>query len=138
MASRARLGLVAADTTARVIAELLRGGWLRLYSGVRPSDPDEPARPDLGQVLLAQLKFGDPAFSLPSRGTIVGAPFAEIEGAAPSTGRATWFRASTALGVTVLDGTVGRADAALILDDPHIPMGAEVVIERFSYQVQEL
>lgn len=137
MASRARLGTIAADATARAIADLLRDGWLRLYAGVRPADPDDPPRPDLGQILLAQLKFGDPAFSLPSRGTIVAGPFAEIEGAAPATGRATWFRASTALGATVLDGTVGRADAALILDDPQIPMGAEIVIERFSYQVQE-
>ena len=131
-----RRGAETLNAMARVVSERLGGGWLRLYAGIRPADPDTLPDPERGQVLLAQLRFSDPAFGSPRRGVIVATPFAEFEREAPATGTASWFRATAPGGETVLEGTVGASDAALILDDPKIPRGAEVVITRFSYAVE--
>ena len=131
-----RLGGLAADFLARVVGELLSDGWLRIYAGERPAAPDVVPDPDKGQRLLAQLQFASPAFGPPLGGVVVALPFAAIEPSAPSGGRATWFRATTHAGATVLEGSVGERAAALILNNPEIPRGAEVVIERFSYAAQ--
>lgn len=132
-----RLSWRAANAQANVIARLLNGGTLRLYAeadGAPPLAPEEPAE---GHRLLAELRFGVPAFIEAVNGRIIAHPLAP-DFAAKATGLASWFRCTRDDGQTaVLDGSVGGtgSGADLELDHPRIVEGGEVLITEFVYQV---
>ncbi len=86
-----------------VLAASLSGGFMRIYSGKQPANPEAPAT----GTLLATLEFGRPAFAAASKGKIVGnALVSDLDCAA--TGDAGWCRCFKSDGLTaVLDGSVG-------------------------------
>lgn len=124
MASNFKTSDLAVNAAADALLALLNNGKLRLYAGVQPTTPDGA----LGaQVLLAELRFGSPAFSRAVAGVAVANPLTE-EDDAMATGTATWFRALTADDVAIFDGSVGVAQADLILNAVSIQQHAIVAV----------
>ena len=120
------------NAEADATAALLNNGYLRLYSGTRPATADDPVTT---QTLLAELRFGSPAFGAASGGTIAANAITQ-DTAADATGTATWYRALKSDGTTaVFDGTVGTADANLVMNNANIQANAIVSVSSFSYTV---
>jgi hypothetical protein len=111
------------------LAGLLDGGYFRLYSGSQPATGDTP----LGsQILLAELRFGTPAFA-PAVGGVAAAEAITPEASAPASGTATWFRLLRSNGTTrVVDGSIDTSGADLNLSSTVVQLGAEVTIDPFS------
>ena len=125
------LSIIAADTQANAVAALLSGGYLRFYDGTQPADADAPIS---SQRLLAELRFGTPAFGPASAGEITAKPISKTE--AVATGKATWFRFLVNDGTTtVMDGSVGIAECDLSLNDCRIQQGAELTVSNFCFTV---
>jgi hypothetical protein len=98
-----RRSLRARNAAADAVCRQLDGGQLAFYDGVRPSSCD--AR--VSTPPLAVLTFSTPAFAPAQQGIAVSAPLPATW--ATQAGRLTWWRAVTASGVPVCDGTVGVA-----------------------------
>jgi hypothetical protein len=124
------LSLAAASSAADAVLSLLDRGALRLYT-------------DAG-VLLAELRFGAPAFESAVDGrararriapVTVTLPAASVPGTTPPPARAARYEAVRADGRTVFEGAVGMAGEAadLILSDTLLQQDAELEIERFVY-----
>ncbi len=128
-----------ADAKADATCCLLDGGLLRIYDGAKPETADTPVA---GQTLLASLRFGPAAFA-PSGGARRAYAFAPCLGDVQGT--PTWFRALTADGAVVFDGTVGPVppreserplDGSDVCDmyvDGDVFEGGEVVVESLVY-----
>lgn len=101
---RLRIGKSAADAEADATCMQLDDGFLRFYDADPPTDPDGR----LGsQPLLAECRFGNPAFKLANNGRAEANPLLP-DAATRGRGRARWFQAVKADGVTtVMDGSVG-------------------------------
>lgn len=127
----ARLGVDAANTASNAIGTRLNNGYVRIYDGERP---EESADNTLGnQVLLAEARFGNPAFNPASGGIIASTAIAEVR--CQATGRAAWFQALRSDGVTVeFDGTVGTTDADLIVDSVDFETNWPLQILGVTYQ----
>src|SRR5437660_742362 len=67
MASNLNLSESAANVQADALAELLNNGFLRLYDGSQPFTANHPID---SQRLLAELRFGIPAFHLAEAGIL--------------------------------------------------------------------
>jgi hypothetical protein len=128
------LTTLAATTQANAVAGLLDHGWLRLYTGEQPSTADEAVS---SQVVLAELRFGSPAFGSASDG--VAAANAIIgDASANATGTATWFRCFLPDGATpVFDGSVGTSNSNLLLNSVEISAGAQVDVTSFTFTAQK-
>lgn len=87
----------------------LDSGYLRVYSGSVPANADA----SLGAAtLLAELRFGNPAFGAASSGTKTAN--AITNGTAAATGTPTFFRALKSDGTTcVLQGSAGVSSGDL-------------------------
>lgn len=86
-----------------VLASLLDGGFLKIYSGFVPASPETGT----SATLLATLSFGTPAFGAASGGAATANAITGDTDAA-ATGTAIWFRCLQSDGTTaVLDGSVG-------------------------------
>ena len=137
MASNLNISDVAGNAQATAFAKLCNSGYLRVYDGAQPFDADTPIT---SQRLLAELRFGDPAFHPPIAGALTARPMLKTSDAA-GTGTATWFRCASKSGVAILDGTVGHngdpvdEQYDINMDAPKIQQHAKVTIEAFSYQV---
>jgi hypothetical protein len=129
MADNEKLSNAAVSAAVDAVAALLDNGYLRLYSGEQPETADTPVT---DQVLLAEMRFGDPAFGAAVNGA-AAANAITADDSANATGMATWFRALRTDGVTVIfDGSVGQADADLIMNSVAIQVGAEVVVSALN------
>lgn len=112
------------------LTALLNGGWLDIYDGTKPPSADMPAGKDCH--VLASLQFADPAFTPGVEGTAVSNQIDPDTNAAQE-GAATWYRLTKADHLTVVaDGTVGRANANLLVNAPRIQQYAEVAIDSFT------
>lgn len=133
MASKFRQAARAVNAAADAVTRLLDGGELRIYSGPQPGGPDASVPPSA--VLLVACGFADPAFR-PARNGIAEAKDLE-SGQAVASGPPTWFRAVTATGLAVYDGSAGlesdRPD--LVMGVTTIVAGAEVVVTGLSYEL---
>jgi hypothetical protein len=129
MAHNFKLATASVNPAAEAVCARLNGGALRIYDGVQPATADAGL---VGQRLLAELALDDPAFAAAVEGMAVANPMTE-EDSAPATGTATWFRAVTAGGQPVFDGSVGVANADLVLGSVSISIGAIVTVDRFTY-----
>lgn len=132
MALDLRKSTTAVNAEADALAALLANGYLRLYSGSRPATADDPVT---SQTLLAELRFGNPAFGAASGGTITANAITQ-DTSADATGAATWYRALKSDGTTVvMDGSVGTSDANLVMNNANIQVNAIVSVSSFSYTV---
>jgi hypothetical protein len=134
MALNPKLTTLAATTEANAVAALLNTGWLRLYSGSQPSTADEAVT---SQVVLAELRFGNPAFGSASDG-VAAANAITGDSSANATGTATWFRCFESDGTTpVFDGSVGTSSSNLVLNSVGISAGAQVDVTSFTFTAQK-
>lgn len=119
---------LAANTAVDAMAALLNNGWLDIYSGVQPATAN--AAPS--GTLLASLRFGSPAFAAGVAG-VAAALAISPELSAPALGTAAWYRCTQADHATgVQDGSVGLADANLILTTLSILLGGTVSVALFQ------
>lgn len=104
---------------------LLNNGYLRIYSGTKPTDGDTALS---GNTLLAELRFGATAFGAAAAG-VATANAITADSSADATGTATFFRAFKSDGTTaVFDGTVGTSGADCNLNSVAISAGAAVSV----------
>lgn len=110
----------------------LNSGFLRIYDGAQPATADTA----LGaQVLLAELTFGATAAPAAVNGLIT---FNAItaDASANATGTATWFRAFSSNGTTVvMDGSVGTSASNLVLNSVSIVASGTVSVSSFTHDV---
>jgi hypothetical protein len=132
MAKNRKMSVAAVNAEADALAALCNGGYLRIYDGLQPATADTVIA---GQKLLAELRFGSPAFASAADGLITANAITK-DSAADDTGTATWFRALGGDGTTVVfDDSVGTADAGLILDSVSIAAGADVSVTLLTHRV---
>lgn len=104
----------------------LAGGYLRIYNGAQPADTTVAVTT---QTLLAELRYGTPAFAPTTTNVASANPIAAATGLA--TGTATWCRRLQADGVTVeVDGSAGTVEGQfnLVLNSAAIQQGADIVV----------
>jgi len=107
---------------------------LRIYSGAQPDSPDDAVGTG---TLLAEIDLGTAAiFGAAATGTggsantavATAANLPKTQTSATASGTAAWFRAVDKDAGSVIDGSVGAADADLILNNTSIASGQEVSI----------
>jgi hypothetical protein len=130
VANNFKVSDTAANAAADAVTALLNTGYLRLYTTPQPTN----ANTALGaQTLLAELRFGNPAFA----GAIAGVATANAitqDSSADATGTAVFFRALKSDGTTVVcDGSVGTSGADLNLNSTSIQAGAAVSVTSLTY-----
>lgn len=132
MPSGFRRGIAALNAEANAVGRLLNGGVLRLYDGTQPESPDTQVT---DQRVIAELRFGSPAFQPARRGMVTATPL-EPDPAARTVGMPTWFRALTPDGTPVYDGSAGVASTQpdLVLDRAMIPREAKVSVSLVTYR----
>lgn len=120
------------NAQADALARLLDTGFLRLYTGAQPASPDVAVG---AQVLLGTL--GISAVSAPAAANgVLTFNAISSDTVADATGTATWFRAFRANGTTAeLDGSIGTADANLILNTVAIVAGARLDVTGWTHTV---
>jgi hypothetical protein len=96
-----------------VLGTALNSGYLRIYSGTKPTNADTALA---GNTLLSTLRFGATAFGAPSAGAITANAITQDSSAA-ATGTATFARCFQSDGTTaVCDLTVGTSGQDLNLN----------------------
>jgi hypothetical protein len=127
-----RLTTAVVEAQAQVIANLLDGAEMRIYSGTQPIDAN--AGVSMDATLLATLNFGTPAIASVTNGLITANPL--TGGTAVSDGEASWFRIYAADGTTpILDGGVGTTNNNLQLTTTTITTGVVIEITSWTHQV---
>ena len=117
------------NTEAGAVTALLNNGYLRIYDGAQPSNADTAIS---GNNLLAELRFGNPAFGAATNGVATANPILGVTAAA--TGTASWFRLFQSDGGTVvMDGSAGTTGCNLNLNSAAIQAGATVSIAGFTF-----
>lgn len=100
-------------------------GYLRIYDGTRPATP---ATAVTTQVLLAELRFANPAAASVTNGVITFDTISP-DTSANATGTATWARCLKSDGTTALcDLNVGTSDANIIVTTTAISAGVQVSV----------
>ena len=119
-----RLSTIARNTALDAIGSLLDNGYIRIYNGTQPASPDVAVST---QTLLAELRFGTPAFGSASNGIITAGSITD-EDMALYTGVATWFRVLDASENALWDGSVGTDTANMNLSTTSIQNGARITL----------
>jgi hypothetical protein len=130
MALNPKFSNASANARCDAHTALLNTGYLRIYSGTQATDADTA----LGaQVLLAELRFGNPAFGAASAGVATANAITQ-DSSADATGTATWYRCLKSDGTTAVeDGSVGTSSANLVLNSTSIVSGAAVQVSSFTH-----
>src|SRR5574342_1182510 len=124
-----RISVEAANAEADALCDKLDGGYVRIYDGPMPASVDTPA----DRQHLAEMRFGVPAFKPARDGEAEAFPM-EPELHAPKRGKPAWYRAFKADGISpIMDGTVGRWNANMLLPVEEIVEGAEIHPTEFTY-----
>lgn len=112
---------------------LANTGWVKLYTGVQPSDPNSAA----SGTLLASLRLAGTAFQ-PSVNGVATANAITDDNSAANTGTAGYFRVYKSDGVTPLwDGSVGTSGTNLVMNSTAIQQGAKVSVTAFTHTVPQ-
>lgn len=127
------LSMYAANCQLDAVADLLDDGFLRVYAGERPSSPDVPVK---SQTMLAEMRFGTPAFKPADNGVLRAAQMKNDPSAA-SSGKPTWYRAFARDGKSaIIDGSVGTQDADMIVNLPEIQKTAKFSVGEFRLRTR--
>lgn len=116
-----------ANAEVDAIAAKLNNGYLRIYSGARPANPDAALS---GNTLLAELRFNATAFGAGVNG-VATANAITADSSADNTGTATFFRTFKSDGSSpIIDGSVGASGsgADAIINAVAIQQGASVSV----------
>lgn len=125
----------AANAQLDALAELLDGGFIRMYSGSRPVSVDVPIK---DQLLLAELKFGRPAFFQAENG-MLRAKSIKGDTSAANSGVVSWYRAFSKDGKTaIIDGSVGTKDADLIVNFTEIQKTATFALKEYRLRTRNV
>jgi len=123
MALNTRISTPAANAQLDALAVLANSGYIRIYDGAQPATPEDAIT---DQTLLAELRFGATAFGSAANKAIAANSITP-DASADANGTAAWCRVLQSDGATALwDGSVGTADANLILPTTTITTGVEV------------
>jgi hypothetical protein len=107
-------------------------GYIRIYDGTRPATP---ATAITTQVLLAELRFPNPAAASVTNGVITFGAITK-DTSANATGTATWARYLKSDGTTAIaDVNVGTSDANVVLSTVALSAGVEVDITALTATV---
>jgi hypothetical protein len=130
-----KLSTVARNAAANAVVDLADDGYIRIYDGTQAANPQTAIG---SQVLLAELRFGTPAFGAAATGTAT-AEAITADASANNTCTATWFRVLQSDGTTVLwDGTVSTSGADLNLaSGTSITSGDNIAIDSMTYTQPE-
>lgn len=129
-----QLANATASVAADAVSTLLNNGYLRIYSGTQPANADTALS---GNTLLAELRFGNPAFGAAVNG-VATANAMTADSSADATGTATFARCLKSDGTTVvLDATVGTSGADMNINSTAIQTGANVSLTGFQIQEQK-
>lgn len=125
MAHSPKLANLTVNAEAEALSDLFDTGYLRIYSGTKPVDADTALS---GNTLLAELRFGNPAFGAAVNGVLTANALTQ-DSSADATGTATFFRAFRSDGTTVImDGEVGVSGSDLNLNSVAIQAGTIVQV----------
>lgn len=130
MAKNTQLTNLLVNTQGDATAKLLNNGKIKIYDGVQPTTGDASSTNNL----LCTLEFADMSF-LP---TVAGVMTANhIKPALIIfSGTANWFRAFKSDGTTaIMDGSVGMADANLIVPTTQFITGVTVSCSEFTHTI---
>jgi len=132
VARNLKLSNLAANAQANALAALLNNGYLRFYNGTQPATADTPLS---GQTMLAEPRFGSPAFA-PASGGVLLANDITADSDAAASGTASWFRCFSSDGVTaILDGSIGTSGCDINMPTTDIVQHAVVPVTSLSYTV---
>jgi hypothetical protein len=132
MAKNAQLSNATVNAQAEVLASALDNGYCRVYDGSQPANADTAVST---QTLLAEIRFAATAESDITAGVITFAAMT-VDSSADATGTASWYRALSSDGTTVvMDGSVGTSNANMVLGSVGIQAGAEVRIDSFTHTI---
>lgn len=125
MALNTRTSIIARNAKLDAQSALLNSGYIRIYSGTQPDTPED----GIGAgVLLAELRFGNPAFGAAANAIATANAITE-EDAALATGTAAWCRMLKSDGTTAIkDGSVGTSAANVVLGSVAIQINQVVQI----------
>lgn len=121
MAKNTQKTNLSVNTEADALAALLNSGKIKIYDGAQPATGDTAIG---AQVLLVTLTLNATAFGAAAAGVLTAN--AITSGTAAATGTATWARITKSDDTAVFDGSVGTADANIILNSVAISSGASV------------
>lgn len=122
-----------ANAEADAATALADNGYLRMYGGSQPATADDAtAETLLAELRLAATAFGDAALGVCTANAITA------DDTANATGDATWFRVLKSDGTTPLwDGSVGLANADLIMNSIEIRAGAKVSVSSLTFTARK-
>ena len=121
MALNAKTSVAARNRSLDAALDVLNNGFLDLYDGAQPTDPDTAVTT---QNKLARLPLSATAFAAASAGS--KATNAITSASALASGTATWFRFVTSGGTAVHDGSIGASGANINMNAVGIVAGATV------------
>jgi hypothetical protein len=127
MAKNTQKTNLAVNTEADALAGLLNSGLIRIYDGTQPATGDTAITT---QNLLVTLTLNATAFPAAVAGALTAN--AITSGTAGASGTATWARILTSAATAVFDGSVGTADANIVLNSVAISSGASVACTSFT------
>lgn len=123
MALNTRISVEAQNAQLDTLTALLNSGYIQIYSGAQPATPNTAITT---QVLLADPRFGSPAFAAAAGGVATANPITS-DWVSNATGVAAWCRLLKSDGVTpIMDGSVGLSGANVNLDNLNIQFGGQV------------
>ena len=127
MAKLTRYSVATRNAVADAMAARIAGGKLALFTDPRPASADTAVTT---QTKLAEMDIPDPAAIAAANGVAV---LVDLEGATIlATGTATWGRYLDAGGAAVMDGSVGTADADIVIGAVSLVKDADLLIESGS------
>lgn len=130
MAKNTQMSYAACNIKANAIGSALDDGYIYFYSGSQPANADT-AVPG-GSTLLATGRFAADAFGAAVNGVITAAAIAQFNASADGT--AAWVRCCTSDGTTVImDGTVGTANANVVVPSAAFVTGVAVQVSSFTH-----
>lgn len=133
MALNTKMAEDAVNIEADALGTRLNSGFLRIYDGVQPTTADDAI---VGQILLAELTLGNPAFAAATGGVIIANAITS-DNDANQTGIASWFRIVRSDGITKgFDGSAGvGAGFNLNLNSTAIQQHAQVSVTGFTHTI---
>jgi hypothetical protein len=134
MATNTQVSNAGVNAECNALVDLLDNGYIRIYDGSQPANADTAVG---SQVLLAELRFGTPAFGNAAAG-VATANAITADASANASGTATWCRVLGSDGTTVyFDGNVGTSASNLNMNSVAISSGAQVSCSSFVYTVDK-